>query len=218
MRSAPSKIVKPQLPKQLKLLVDTKLGAHYRISVALAYSVAKHFGIAQKVIYGILKNFRGLEGREERIATIRGIHFINDTTSTIPEATIAALKRFRKITAKGKKLILIAGGTDKKLDFKELAKNIKNLADRLILLPGTATKKIKRDLAVIGKNWQSAKNMGDAVNKALEWAHREDYIILSPGATSFGQFLNEFDRGEKFVNEIRKSPHLPGIPRSLLRG
>lgn len=204
VKSARSKIVRPELPQKLKPLVDTKLGAHYRISVALATSVAKHFRIREKAIWETLKNFRGLEGREEHVATVRGIHFVNDTTSTIPEATIAALERFHKIIAKGKKLILIAGGTDKKLDFKKLAQSIKSLTDRLILLPGTATQKIKLELKNTGENWQLAENMGDALKKALRVAHRGDYVILSPGATSFGQFLNEFDRGEQFVNEIHK--------------
>jgi len=208
-RGAPGRIIAARLPRRLRKLVDEKLGQHYRPAVALATAVAEHLGISMASIRRELKAFRGLEGRQEEIAKIRGVHFINDTTATIPEATIAALKRFRKLARK-KKLILIAGGTDKNLKFEELAGAIRRYADWLILLPGTATEKIKSQKFSSAPNKENkpplleVKNMKEAVATAYSLAQRGDYILLSPGAASFGLFLNEFDRGKQFVASVRQ--------------
>lgn len=139
---------------------------------------------------------------------IRGIAVINDTTATIPDACIAAIDRFR-IIAQRKKLILIAGGQDKKLIFLAMIRAIQQHVDILILLPGTATEKI---ITLLKKGRESARptmikevtSMDNAVETAFEVAHSGDYIILSPGATSFGLFANEFDRGDAFVRAIAR--------------
>ena len=200
-KKATSRLVYARLPQKFEKLVDKNLGRHYRSSVGLACAVAKHFGIKEKYIKNVLENFHGLEGRQEKVAVIRGVNFINDTTATIPDATIAALKRFRGKTKN--KIILIAGGQDKKLDFRPLAAAIKKYASILILLPGSATAKLKRSLHITNHIY-NAKSMREAVSIAQRLAKKGDYILLSPGAASFGLFLNEFDRGEKFINEIKK--------------
>jgi UDP-N-acetylmuramoylalanine--D-glutamate ligase len=72
---------------------------------------------------------------------------VNDSAATSPDATINAIERFKKY----KNLILITGGTDKNLDFKELAKKIKReiKPENLILLNGSATKKLIEELRKI---------------------------------------------------------------------
>lgn len=201
-RKALSKVIAPKLPVKFSKIVKEKLGGHYFSSIALAIAVARHLGTDEKSIKSILKSFRGLEGREEHLGKVKGTNFINDTTATMPDATIAALKRFREIAGL-KQLILIAGGTDKKLDFKEMARSIKKMADCLILLPGSASDKIKKRLKDYG-DFKEARSMEEAVRLAYRAARSGDYIILSPGAASFGLFLNEFDRGDKFVDAVSK--------------
>jgi UDP-N-acetylmuramoylalanine--D-glutamate ligase len=93
IQKAPSHIILPRLAPQYKQVVDEHLGAHYRLSVALAIAVARHFQVKQEDILGILKHFHGLEGRQEHMPSVRGVHIINDTTATIPDAAIAALVR-----------------------------------------------------------------------------------------------------------------------------
>ncbi len=196
----------PRLPQELRSIVDQRLGAHYRSSAGLAVAVARHFYIPLRAIKKILFSFQGLPARQEEIAIIRGVRFINDTTATMPDATLAALKRFRKLSGRNK-LILIAGGQDKKLKFKKLTAEIKKSVDTLVLLPGTATKKIKRELRIgnyKSRNICEANSMHEAVKIARKLAQRGDYIILSPGAASFGLFLNEFDRGDQFAQEVKK--------------
>ncbi len=141
-----------------------------------------------------------MEGRQQEVRLLHGVHFINDTTATIPEAAVAAIKRFRP---KARRLILIAGGQDKNLDFRELQRSISKWVNVLVMLPGTATKKI---LPRTGRRPEPryAKSMQEAVKIACENAGKGDYILLSPGAASFGLFLNEFDRGEKFVDAVNR--------------
>lgn len=206
IRSTPQKKIFTKLPLRYQQIVDTNLGTHYRFSVALAVTVANFFKVPHSIIQKELKRFYGLEGRQQGIKTINGVRFINDTTSTIPEATIAAIERFRLNSAKGK-LILIAGGQDKKLDFKNLAKYIIKYISFLILLPGSATEKLKKTLIAHkapALKIYSTPTMQNAVHHAYINATRGDWIILSPGAASFGQYTNEFDRGKKFVQAVKK--------------
>ena len=213
-KQAPGRVIYPKLPKSFKLVVDSNLGAHFKNSVALANAVAGYFGVTQKNTIKILKNFHGLPERQQKIAAIKGVDFIDDTTATSPDAAVAALNRFGK--GKKGKLILIAGGQDKKLDFSSFIRAIKSYADAVIFLPGSATDKLKKQVAnrPDGKaiedprqnrdKWQMAVSMQDAVKKAWKVAQRGDIVLLSPGAASFGLFLNEFDRGKKFVDAVRK--------------
>ncbi len=196
-------VIRPRLERKLALLVDRNLGAHYRSSVALAVSVARYFRIPFGAIVKILKGFTGLSSRQELIRTLKGVRFINDTTATSPDATIAAVKRFRPM-AKGN-LILIAGGQDKNLDFRRMIQEIYRTVDILILLPGTATKKMESRIM----NYESrrlqifhAGTMREAVAIAFRNTRPGNVVLLSPGAASFGLFQNEFDRGEKFAKAV----------------
>jgi UDP-N-acetylmuramoylalanine--D-glutamate ligase len=213
VRRAPVKAQGAILPPGLEKIVDRNLGKHYRPAAGLAVAVARHFGVYAPAIRKTLASFRGLESRQEEIAVIRGVHFINDTTATIPEAAIAAIRRFRDLAGqkrRKRRLILIAGGSDKKLNFRQMALAMRKYVDYAVLLPGTATVKISQKLGkahtALGRV-QTARSMKEAVGKAYQAARSGDYILLSPGAASFGLFLNEFDRGRQFADKIRKLKH-----------
>ena len=114
--------------------------------------------------------------------------------------------RFRKRAGRGR-LILIAGGQDKKLDFTKMAAMILKSVDALVLLPGTATEKLAKILVKFRRvlsTLHNARSMQEAVRIAWQSAKQGDYIVLSPGAASFGLFLNEFDRGDQFADAVRK--------------
>lgn len=146
--------------------------------------------------------------RQEIIYQNKKLLIINDSASTSPEAVIAALKRFFTFN---KNLILITGGTDKNLNFKDLAISLKKIIKptNLILLEGTATTKLikylrKEKFALIEKN--IFKNLKDCFLKSLEIASKysSSIIIFSPGSASFEKFKNEFDRGRKFNALVKK--------------
>ncbi len=203
---APSKMHIAVLPETLAKIVDKNLGSHYRPAAALAVAVGWHFRAAPAAMKRVLAAFRGLEGRQEQVRVLGGVRFINDTTATIPDAAIAAIMRFRKRAGRGR-LILIAGGQDKKLDFTKMAAMILKSVDALVLLPGTATEKLAKILVKFRRvlsTLHNARSMQEAVRIAWQSAKQGDYIVLSPGAASFGLFLNEFDRGDQFADAVRK--------------
>lgn len=179
-------------------------GEHNLMNALAAICAAKIMGVKNSAIRKVLKNFKGLPNRLEMIKEIKGIKFINDTTATTPDATIAAIKTLKAKSLKlkaSKNIILIFGGSDKKLEYKEAAPVIKKFAKRVVLLPGTAERKIKK--ALRGVELAEAKSMDEAVKIAYKSAKKGDVVLLSPGAASFGLFKNEFERGEKFVKVVK---------------
>lgn len=182
---------------------DIKIpGTHNLENVLGAVCVAKIYGVSNKIIKQVLRKFTGVKDRMELIKEAGGIKYYNDTTATHPEAAIRALETL----SNGKNIILIAGGADKKLEFGDFVKAIKKHTKAVILFKGDAGEKIYNKLKVINYK-QSAINypvdsMNDAVIMAGKIAKDRDIVLLSPGAASFGVFVNEFDRGEQFVKKV----------------
>ncbi len=184
--------------KEIKLM-----GAHNLSNILGAVSVAYALGIPEKYIRKSIKNFRGIPSRTEIVANIKRRVFINDTAATIPDATIAALNTL--VERGARRPILICGGEDKRLNYKELARTIPRFVKTLVLFPGTASEKIEKSLPVafLRNNVKRAYTMKEAVEISWRLSRPKDIILLSPGAASFNMFKNEFDRGNKFVKTIK---------------
>lgn len=170
-------------------------GKHNEYNSMLAMSVTKYLGISEIKIKKALKTFQPVEGRLEFLRTIKGIKIYNDNNSTTPEATLVALKA---LDNKNKNITLILGGSDKKLDMSVLEKEIDKRCQKAILLPGTGSDKL--DLKDVIK----VSDLKQAVKEALSIAKGGDIILFSPAFASFGQFTNEYDRNDQFVNIIKK--------------
>lgn len=160
------------------------------------------FKINNADVKKIIKNFKGLEGRCEFVAKIKGRNFVNDTTATHPSAVSYALEKF-------KKPILILGGVDKMFsdgDLEDLADKIMRHESLTVLLPGSFSDKIKErfEFDYKAKSLFEVDSMQKAVKKAYSLSKKNETILLSPGGASFNLFVNEFDRGNKFVEEIKK--------------
>jgi len=172
-------------------------GDHNLANTLAAIAVAKIWKIDNKTIKGVLQKFKGISGRLELVVRWKGVEFYNDTTATSPVATIAALDSFDK------QVILIAGGTDKNLDYSELAKQLSDKVKYLFLLEGTATDKIVKCIPIKSElKYEVHNDMQTAVNKANRISQKGDVVLLSPGAASFGLFQNEFDRGDEFIKAV----------------
>ena len=185
-------------------LDDVKLqGAHNLYNILAAVGATISCGIPPEKIREAVRNFKGVRHRLEFIRELEGVKYYNDTAATMPDAAIAGIVSFSK------SVILIAGGADKNLEFKNFAKTISEGVKKVILLKGQATEKIKKELNSLGEP-SSGKidsefdNMEKAVVRAKNISGPGDIVLLSPGAASFGLFLNEFDRGEKFREAVRK--------------
>lgn len=187
--------------KEIKVaaIKDLKLfGKHNKENVLAAITAAKILKVANNNIWHVLTHFKGMTDRLEHIRTWKGIKFYNDTTATIPDATIAAVESFTK------KVILIAGGQDKGLNYYQLAKVIEKRVKYLALLSGSASKKILKYLNPQRTSFSQHKTLPSAFQKACQVAEKNEVILFSPGAASFNLFLNEFDRGDQFKKLVQK--------------
>lgn len=177
-------------------------GTHNEMNALAAAAAAQAFGLSREQISFGLKTFRGVPHRLEFVGEKRGVRFYNDSAATIPEAAIAS------INALEDPIILIAGGSDKNLDFSSFAETILSKTKDVILFSGEGTEKI---LSVLkeqapDRHIETVSSMSEAVEKASGKAASGDLVLLSPGAASFGLFRNEFDRGEQFRMCVGKLP------------
>ena len=177
-------------------------GQHNLSNALAAICGAMIYGLKPHQIIKVLRNFKVMPNRLEFLKELKGIKYYNDTTSTTPEATIAALQSLSD--NKKNNIILIAGGSDKGLNFDNLVKEIIKYCKAVVLLSGSGTIRLKSLLNQQQKiKLLEANSMKEAVSLARQQAIKNDLILLSPACASFGMFNNEFDRGEQFVKIIK---------------
>ena len=190
-------------------------GTHMRTNVLNAALVMRIMGIQPSETIRILSGWTGIPHRLQyfHVWNCNGtsVKFYNDSCSTVPEATAAASQAF------GKPVILLCGGTDKGLSQEPLANTLACLngeipVSALYLLKGTATDILmpllrKKDIRYRGP-FDSLTAMLEQVKTDLQTTipvkQSEIAVVFSPGSTSFGMFMNEFDRGNKFMEEAKK--------------
>ncbi len=194
-------------------------GEHNLKNAAMAAAIALSLGCPKEKVAKIIKNFKGNEHRLELTRTIRinqlyphksaSISFYNDSASTNPQTTIAAINAFKEPK------IVIMGGKDKELDYEPLAKTIKKSNTKLIILFGENKNKIAKAISGIKNNElriMEVKNLNSAVNLAYKTAKSlinqfpnfPIIILFSPAAASFDMFKDYADRGKKFKELVKK--------------
>jgi UDP-N-acetylmuramoylalanine--D-glutamate ligase len=171
------------------------LGEHNAMNVLAAALLARSAGATTTAIRRVAKSFKGIPDRLEQIAIKKGVRYVNDTTSTTPDATIAAIRALAPVS---NTIRLIAGGADKELEFDELAKLLKQKNVSVTLFEGTAFAPFAKALQKTGVSFERVASMNEALTVHRQRAQKGDTILLSPGCASFGLFLNEFDRGTQF--------------------
>ena len=174
-------------------------GIHNRQNIAGAWGLLSHLGIPETSAREVVAKFGGLPSRQEIIATVGGVIYINDTTSTTPTAAIKALQAATAPT------IWITGGDTKNLPFDELITEINNnpFLKKIVILGSKNIPDYTGELQRIAgdKIIGTADSMAQAIGMAQSHAESGDTILLSPGFASFDLFQNEFDRGRQF-NDI----------------
>ena len=155
-------------------------------------------------IVQVAQQFAGVEHRIELVRTLNGVRYYNDSIASSPTRTIAGLHSFHQ------KVILIAGGYDKKIPFEVLGKEVQDHVKTLVLTGHTAEKIQKA--VVESEGYQAGHpsilmepDFKQAVLKASQAAEEGDVVILSPACASFDHFKNFAQRGQTFkaiVNEL----------------
>lgn len=168
------------------------IGNKNYLNICSAICLVKDF-VDIEDIKDILIHFRGVEHRLEFVDIIDNVSYYNDSISTTPGKAIAALTSFDK------KIILIAGGSDKNLDYTPLGKYIVKASKYLILL-GATSKKIKEAVLKVDKNFKikEVSNLKEAIYYSKEIAKEGDIVVMSPASASFDMYKNYKQRGKEF--------------------
>lgn len=181
--------------KSLKLL-----GVHNWENVGAAITTGYLAGANLPAIKKAVFSFAGLEHRLELVKTVRGISFYNDSFSTTPETTIAAIKSFsRPVT-------LIAGGSDKGSDYADLGQEIAHSFVKKLILIGLMANQIQKAAlngGYRGKIILWPGKMKEIVATALAETAKGGVILLSPACASFDMFKDYKDRGNQFKRYVQ---------------
>ncbi len=220
-------IVNPKLEPYLnKIIFRTKIlffeksnleskliGEHNKENIGAAVQVAKILRVKNSVIEKAVRDFDGLEHRDEFVRELDGVRYYDSSFATTPETSIIDMKSFSQ------PIILIAGGADKGSNFSALAREIKKRVKFLVLIDGEGSQKVRKALNNIHyskKKMTLAYDMEQAVKIAHSQAKSGDVVLLSPGCASFGVFKNYKQRGDLFTKEVnklsrgrRQTPDLP---------
>ena len=177
---------------------DIKLPGMHNVDNYLAAICATYDLVDKSAIVKVAKTFGGVGHRLEFVREVGGVKYYNDSIASSPARTTAGLKSFDD------KVILIAGGYDKKIPFDGFGEIIKEKVKFLVLLGATA-KKIRRE---VEKTYEAsgeeclpiidASDLEYAVKASAAVAEEGDTVLLSPACASFDMFKNFEERGNKF--------------------
>ena len=185
--------------KTIKLLNVSELkiiGNHNYENVMAAMAIGYYMGVSFVDIVDACKEFKGLEHRIEFVREKNGVKYYNDSKGTNPDATISAIDAMKG------KIILIAGGRDKGIDYGNLIMKVKEKVRYLILI-GEAKKKIALKAKDLNYNYIIyADTLEEAVDLANSYSNVGDNVLLSPACSSFDMFKNYEERGKKFKEKV----------------
>jgi UDP-N-acetylmuramoylalanine--D-glutamate ligase len=142
-----------------------------------------------------IKNFKGVEHRQEHVLIKNGVNYINDSKSTNINSVIVAIKTFKQ------PLIVLLGGYNKGSHFEQLLPVIKTRTIKYFICYGDAGELIESALGDAVRSFLEI-DLSSAVLKAQTLAIPGDTVLLSPGCASFDEFNNYEDRGNFFKKLI----------------
>ncbi|MDQ2886899.1 MAG: UDP-N-acetylmuramoyl-L-alanine--D-glutamate ligase [Chloroflexota bacterium] len=187
------------------IFTETPLaGRHNLENILLATTTARLLGVADEVIAETVRRFGGIAHRLEVVRDLQGVRYINDSASTTPVAGRVGLEAYEQ------PIVLVAGGNTKHLPLERWPAAIVQRCRDVVLLAGSGTEELVPAIE------EEARRQGvpspvraifsdflAAMHAAVALTRPGDVLLFSPGFTSFGMFLNEFDRGDQFVKYVR---------------
>lgn len=175
-------------------------GLHNRANALAALAMGMALGFELEVMLETLRNYRGLPHRTEFVADIDAVRWYNDSKGTNVGASIAALRGLDH--GDEARTVLIAGGDCKGADFAPLTAVLADCGRGLVLIGRDAA-----DIAAVAPASMptvTAKDMDEAVTKADELAQPGDRVLLSPACASFDMFSGYAQRGDRFMQAVRR--------------
>ncbi len=199
-------IIKECKDKVRRHILDTKnikLRGNHNYENACAAIAATAGLVDVDTQIDVISNFGGVEHRLELVKEIDGVKWYNDSIGTSPTRTMAGLHSFDE------DIILIAGGYDKHLDYKPLAKPILERVKTLILMGQTADKifyAVKEEAEIQNKQIEIyvCDSLEDTVKMAHKVAKKGEIVLFSPASASFDLFKNFAERGKKFKELVNR--------------
>ena len=171
-------------------------GDHNIQNVLAAFAIGHAADFPLDAMLEAVDEFRGVPHRLELVRELNGARWYNDSIATAPERSMAAIRSFDE------PIILLLGGRDKDLPWEELIELANERVDHIVLF-GEAAEKIEKTAAGIGSgktrfSVTRAAGLCEAIHEAAKVAESGDVILLSPGGTSFDEFKDFEERGERF--------------------
>ena len=189
------KIEKPEPfnMEQESLSLTGKHNIYNSLAAGIAANIA---GIKKEEIRKCLSDFPGVEHRLEKVCTVRGVQYINDSKATNVDACWYALEAMKT------KVILIIGGKDKGNDYDPIKPLVREKCSGIVYL-GADNQKLHDNFDSLGIPVRDTHSMKDCVAACYEMAQSGETVLLSPCCASFDLFKNMEDRGEQFKELVR---------------
>lgn len=168
------------------------LGAHNLLNVKAALCACAQYGVDPRELIPHLYTFKPLEHRLERVGTFDGVTFVNDSISTIPQATIAACETLGRVD------FLLLGGFDRDIDYQPLADYLKEHPVPHLLYTGKAGIRMMELMERLPSQKVTYASMEEAFAYLSAQAKPGAVCLLSPAASSYDQYKNFEERGAKF--------------------
>jgi UDP-N-acetylmuramoylalanine--D-glutamate ligase len=173
-------------------------GRHNRGNLCAVLTAVEALGFDALPLATHAASFRPLPNRLQTIGTRDGITYVNDSISTTPHATLAALDCFRD-----RRVAVLVGGHDRGIDWHAFADAMKAQAPAAIVTMGQNGPKIDALLAPLAREGgfalSAAADLAEAMTQATTALHGEGVVLLSPGAPSFGAYKDYVARGRHFA-------------------
>ena len=171
-------------------------GLHNLRNGLAAAQAALAAGAPAEAVEAGLADFPGVEHRLERVATVGGVHYVNDSKATNVDACHVALE------AMPAPIVLIVGGKDKGNDYADILPLVKEKCRAVVYL-GADNSKLHAAFDGLGLPIADTASMADCVAACARLAHEGDTVLLSPCCASFDLFRNMEDRGEQFKERVK---------------